>query len=236
MTSEAQMIREGGTQVAWKLNPCKPPASLRSAISLQFRGLSWHGQGQLAVEEMACYSHGVSFHWILKYSWLKPLVLSLPLHLSVCFSSFSVHLPLFCFSCLPAFFSSIHFCLSLVSFLPQPESKEDHTLSSLLSCILSVVNEKALSCFPEWPLFRENTMGPSNIPIAHVPLHSRVILKFWPPGVSFQASAASILPLQTQQCCLLSLGWQCKPTLKGVHLIWQKRLYSYWVDAALRET
>lgn len=128
---------------------------------------------------------------------------------------------------LPAFFSSIHFCLSLVSFLPQPESKEDHTLSSLLSCILSVVNEKALSCFHEWPLFRENAMGPSNIPIAHVPLHSRVILKICPPGVSFQASAASILTLQTQQCCLLSLGWQCKPTLKGVHLIWQKRLYSY---------
>lgn len=145
MTSEAQMIREGGTQVAWKLNPCKPPASLRSAISLQFRGLSWHGQGQLAVEEMACYSHGVSFHWILKYSWLKPLVLSLPLHLSVCFSSFSVHLPLFCFSCLPAFFSSIHFCLSLVSFLPQPESKRrSHSILPPLLYTLSGQRESSL--------------------------------------------------------------------------------------------
>ena len=90
-------------------------------------------------------------------------------------------------------------------------------------------SQKAL--FHEWPLFQERAL--SNIPTAHMPLHSWVILKFGPPCVSFQASATSTVPFQTQKCCLFSLGCQHKPTWKGVHFSWQKTCYSYWVDACV---
>ena len=219
------MIRKGGTPITRKVNSFKPPASWWGPFVSSSECLA--GTTMLAVGEMARYSHVVPFHRTLKYSRLKPLVLSFPLHLLSAPSQKFLSISLF--SAFLACFFLWHSFLSLVSFLLHQESKADHTLSFPLSCILSMVHHKAL-CH-EYPLFRER--GRSNIPPAHMPLHSWVILKFCPPCVSFQASATSTIPFQTQKCCLFSPGCPRKPTWKGVHLSWQKTCYSYWADVCV---
>lgn len=209
------MIRKGGTPVAWKLNLFKPPASGGGPF-VSSSVFGWHDHAWLAVGEMARYSHAEPFHWTLKYSRLKPLVLSLPLHLlsvppSQKFLSISL------FSAFLACFFLWHSFLSLVSFLLHQESKADHTLSFLLSCILSMVNQKAL--FHEWPLFRER---------AHLtsPLPSCLCTAEWSWNAALPVSLSRHLPpplYPSKHRNAVSSPWAASISPHGKVFIWAGR-------------
>ena len=213
--------------------------SLRSrrTLSLPFRMFFWEGQGLLAVKEMACDSYGLSFHWTLNYSRLKSLVVGVfpytfilllifsPLVLSIFLSSSSCLFP-------SLTFPSVHPCMS---FRPQPESWEDCALFFLFSwlvvCLLNGQWESSLSSMNGF-LFEKAPPVHQTFPVHRGLCTAKgssvmCVLQLCPPGACVQASSTSTLPFHNPWHCLLSLSCQCKPTLKGVHLIWQKTWCSY---------